>query len=300
MESKELQRKRQGQRLRTTLSSLPNELLHEIARGLSLYDILALAHTSRALRKAVKSPLFGKQFLEQDAESVRVEVSQPLVVGGLDGFEYGVADNPAEFATNDKRLAPVTYFVHHRTPDTSTLHLYVIFPSGYVKTVHRSLGPPRECTSSPITTDGSGSSTSALLVGPEHRKLCPLCSNVAAQKILHWVDKRYRVFFLTWEDQCEVQEPGKATMDIKVVHQENGMAGWNAIELHANGHIWQVDYAPLISVYRYGLRQSQQKSLYIEQFFGLRAHASAQRNDSEDARENRILKTSSKIFNPWA
>ncbi|KAI8908734.1 hypothetical protein DFJ77DRAFT_473138 [Powellomyces hirtus] len=296
-----------------SLQSLPSELYSQIAMYLSLFDVLNLTRITRRIRSSLRTPAFGKAFLEKDESNLSFEMVLSMPVSGLDKFDLGVV---AESFTSRKEqhteappepthatLRSTTYFIHHRTADTSDIHFLEVSPTGSFKLWSKPLPISLTCSLSPtLGPVNGGFSEEKVDIPVSHRETCSFCSRVKTGKICFSVDKQYRVFFQSWVDSYVFNEKDRATVRFAVVHQNDGVGGWNAAS--ASRKEWYRQFERKVLVSRYGLTQAHGRGRGLERFFGLseeEATTVSPRGTSAELRNGRsFAPDSATLYNPWA
>ncbi|KAI8817437.1 uncharacterized protein EV422DRAFT_570781 [Fimicolochytrium jonesii] len=337
-------------RPKPSLDWLPEELFPQIAQHLTLFDVLRLTRVSKRWRSSLKCPGFGKLLLEKEEETLTVDFFLSMPVGGLDVFEIGIVLDDEEvekeysaggIPTSVTKHPPppslplplcvrkTTYFVHHRTADTSDLHLLTVRASGAVSIESRPIYPgPVLCTLDDAPTldaANGGSSDRRVAMTADHRRTCPLCGNASVGEICFWVDKRYRVFFQSWDDKYDFTEPGRAPVHITLMHEEDHGHSWSSPpplpdvpqgdmgQHHALEYAvrlrqgWYAQFTRRSHVQRYGLVQGASKGARLEAFFGLGGDAPdgdvadpVDRSRWGRNRRDRAPAAPIAIYNPWA
>jgi hypothetical protein len=237
------------------LNALPPEILEKIFGELSLFDLERVSITSKQFRFIVKKPSFGLAILRKEAPQLKVELSIMDYISGLDTFAIASVGNGTNIVVLYSGLESRVYFVH-----TSL--------TGRTETWHEKSNEPCYCLISGSTLNHNFSS-------------CAFCAKYNISEFQCFVDKRYRVFFQTWEDQFWVLNSWGSQVGVFIRHWEN-RNGWE-----------QPKPITRVQSFRYGLLILPQDIAALESLWKIPTFSTpkvSSENDNPDSEQ---------LWNPW-
>jgi hypothetical protein len=172
------------------MRGFPVELIRKIALLLNLFDFRNLSRTCRRLHSCLD--YIVKDFLSKERYHLRFEIS---IWAPISNFDY------ITFYQSKGQL-----IVRHFKDGVSLIHRFTPSIAGTLKT--ECIASRLKCTLFEQCHDG-----------------CSFCEKFKC-RVLHAIDKRYRVFFANWQDQCllrmnkfEMQVFLMSNETVRVYHQ---------------------------------------------------------------------------------
>ena len=220
------------------------------------FDIENLASTCKFFRSILNSKEFGTRYLQKEQQHLTADINIEEQISQLHTFAISLISNTKILVILNSRM------------ETKIIHIDISL-SG------------RPTFWETITT------LKCNLLDMNNAKHsfkgCQFCSRFNIKTFKHLVDKQYRVFFRTWQDNLSARNEAGVTFNICIQHHERGI-DWDPVPL-----------LPRIETNRYGIRINAYDYCYLETLFKM--DKLTIQTETSPILE---LTPRGQVYNPWA